>query len=172
MITIEAEPYGAPPVLPYRDGQPVPPGYRLEGTGGGGLIAAGLLIGGAVYAGGLIAAANSGFSNGTGWLALPIAGPWIAIGSRKIIGCDTVTEEQAVEGFEPISECKDAARDYASGVGFLTGAGIFQAVGLTLVALGISNRDYQLVRYDVAGFELTPKQLGAQGAGLDVTKVF
>jgi hypothetical protein len=160
-------------VLPYRDDQPVPPGYRLDGTGGGGLIAAGLLIGGAVYAGGLIAAANSGFSNGTGWLALPIAGPWISIGSRKILGCDKVTDEEAADpDFNPISECKDAARDYASGVGFLTGAGIFQAVGLTLVALGISNREYQLVRYDVAGFELTPKQLGAGGAGLDITKTF
>jgi hypothetical protein len=133
-------------VIPYRDGQPVPPGYRLESTGGGGLIAAGLVMGGTVYGAGLVIAANAGFKNGTGWLVLPIIGPWAAIGARKI-PCTSQTVNL---------DCIDAAGDELRAVAYLTADGLFQAIGLTLLLAGGSARQHQLVRNDIAGVKLFP----------------
>ena len=63
-------------------------------------------------------------------------------------------------------DCIDAAKDELQSVAFLTGAGVFQAVGLTLLALGLANRGQQLVRQDVAGLTVVPRQFGPRGAGL------
>jgi len=148
-------------VIPYRDGQPIPPGYRLESSGGGGLIAAGLVMGGAVYGAGLVIAANAGFKNGTGWLVLPIVGPWAAIGARKI-PCTSETVNL---------ECIDAAGDELRAVAYLTADGLFQAIGLTLLLAGASAREHQLVRNDIAGVKFFP-HYGKNGLGLDAVGTF
>jgi hypothetical protein len=152
---------GLPPVIPYRDGQPIPPGYRLESSGGGGLIAAGLVMGGAVYGAGLIIAANAGFNNGTGWLVLPIIGPWAAIGARKI-PCTSQTVNL---------KCIDAAGDELRAVAYLTADGLFQAIGLTLLLAGGSARQHQLVRNDIAGVRFFP-HYAKNALGLDAVGTF
>jgi hypothetical protein len=152
---------GLPPVIPYREGQPVPPGYRLESSGGGGLIAAGLVMGGTVYGAGLVVAANAGFKNGTGWLVLPIIGPWVAIGARKI-PCTSQTVNLA---------CIDAAGDELRAVAYLTADGLFQAIGLTLLLAGGSARQQQLVRNDIASVKLVPRY-GRNDFGLDAVGTF
>lgn len=153
---------GLPPVIPYRDGQPVPPGYRLESSGGSGLIAAGLIMGGVVYGASLVYAANAGFENGTGWLVVPVVGPWAAIGSRKI-PCTSKTVEL---------KCIDAAGKELRAVAYLTADGLFQAMGLTLLLAGTSAREQQLVRQDVAKVQFHPRSYGKDGFGLDAVGRF
>ncbi|HEX6275920.1 MAG TPA: hypothetical protein VFZ53_22920, partial [Polyangiaceae bacterium] len=73
----------APPLLPYREGMPIPKGYTLVDRPATGLIAAGLVGLGVAYTTGLIVAASQGFENGTGLLAIPVIGPYAAIGTRE-----------------------------------------------------------------------------------------
>jgi hypothetical protein len=144
-----------PAVLPYRDGQPVPPGYRLEERRNRGLTTGGLVTFGVAYATGLGYAAAKGFEDGTGWLALPVAGPWAAIGAQEI-ECNKRSLE---------NDCVEQALGGAERITFMTVDGLIQAVGLTLVFVGIGVKTSELVRNDVAALrlELRPRYLGMSG---------
>ena len=71
-----------PPLLPYKKGLPVPPGYRVVNRSASGLTIGGGLTFLASYAGALGLAASQKFENGTAYAALPLVGPWAAIGGR------------------------------------------------------------------------------------------
>jgi hypothetical protein len=141
--------------LPYREGQPVPPGYRLEERRNRGLSTGGLVTFGVAYATGLGYAVANSFEDGTGWLALPVAGPWAAIGAQEI-KCNKRSLE---------NDCVEQALGGAERITFMTVDGLLQAVGLTLVFVGIGVKTSELVRTDVASLrlELKPRFLGMAG---------
>lgn len=150
-----------PPMLPYLDGQPVPRGYHVETRGGGLLMAAGGILWGSSYLGGLYAASNAGFENGTSWLVAPLVGPWVAIAQREI-PCDSQNINV---------DCVDEAESEIVSYALLTGAGIFQMLGASLFLTGVSQRQDWLVRDDLTNVALVPLRF-PQGAGLGAVGVF
>jgi hypothetical protein len=144
-----------PAVLPHREGQPVPPGYRLEERHNRGLANGGFVTFGISYATGLGYAVANGFEDGTGWLALPLAGPWIAIGSQEI-KCNKRSLE---------NDCVEQALGGAERITFMTVDGLLQAVGLTLIFVGYGIRTSELVRSDVASLRLELKPRGVAVTG-------
>lgn len=164
-----AAPVGAfaPPVLPYRDGAPIPDGYRLEASSRGGLVAGGAGTLAGAYVIGLGFAVANDFDEGTGWLALPVFGPWVAIGGGEI-RCNRKTLN---------SDCVDQALSEAERITFLTVDGLIQAVGVALMVVGVVSKHRELVRSDVAKLEpvpgvvVRPRSVGS-GLGLGAGGVF
>lgn len=144
-----------PPLLPYVKGDSVPEGYRVESRGGGLMMAAGGILWGTAYVGGLYAASNTSFENGTSWLVLPIIGPWVTIGKRNI-PCDSNNINV---------DCVDQAEDEIVAYALLTGAGITQLVGASLFLVGVSQRSDWLVREDVGSVAVLPMRVGSSGVG-------
>src|SRR5262245_15843019 len=99
-----------PAVLPYPEGQPIPKAYRLESHANTGLIIGGLVTFLASYSTALVFAASHDFDNGLGWTALPVVGPYGAIGARSF-GC-TQTDPRS-------SKCLNRAVDEVKAVTFL-----------------------------------------------------
>ena len=65
-----------PKTLPYLDGAPQPPGYRLEESKMKGLIIGGIVPLSALYLISLTVASENNYHGTAGWLALPVAGPY------------------------------------------------------------------------------------------------
>jgi len=153
----------APPVLPYREGVEPPSGYVLTSHRNGALMAAGGLSFGGSYAGGLIYAMGKSFDNGTGWLAVPILGPWAAIGKRDF-KCDSSSNVDQ----EDIDKCVDGALGEVTSITVLAMLGILQAVGATIFFTGVADTTEEWVRADLVDVELkaTPGQVGESGHGL------
>lgn len=158
----QAPPAWRPLALPYRDGDPIPTGYRVESRGGGLLIATGLITWGATYGAGVVAAADDGFGNGTGWLMVPVVGPWVALTHRSI-PCDSSSLDV---------DCVDEAEGELRAFAYLTGAGLFQALGAALFVAGVGVRHQELVRNDVAGWQLDPSATVDGSWGLTATRAF
>jgi hypothetical protein len=107
-----------------------------------GLIVGGVATFGAMYALSLGYAASNNFESGLGALAVPVLGPWIALGSRDF-ACDPgVTEAAALA-------CQQKTVDEAATVAVLSGLGVAQMVGATLTMIGIFDRDELWVRSDL-----------------------
>ena len=79
-----------PPTLPYEEGQPVPAGYRVESRLRKGLLIGGLVTFGSLY---LVSAFTGGAAQDDKFtpLFVPIAGPFITIGTAKAEGVGTFT---------------------------------------------------------------------------------
>jgi hypothetical protein len=139
-----------PPLLPYKKGLPVPPGYRLVERS-----ASGLTIGGGVtflgsYLAGLGLAASQGFGNGTAYAAIPVLGPWAAIGGRTFRCNATVAvsaSEKAVQN--AINQCVGTAFNEVTTVVFLTADGLVQATGAVIFFVGLASGYQELVRRDL-----------------------
>jgi len=141
--------YGAPPgmpsaaTLPYEEGDPIPPGYRLDSR-----VRKGLVIGGAVTFGvpwffsAMIASiVDSGSIRSDAWpLFIPALGPFIAMGTLDSEGAGTF---------------------------WLALDGVAQAGGLAMLIAGIVAQEKRLVRIGESGasMTLTPMQLGQGGMG-------
>lgn len=170
---VPVAPYPAwpPAVLPYRKGQPVPEGYRLEET-----AATGLVVGGAVtfmiaYAGGIALAAREGFENGTGWMLAPVIGPWASLAAREH-PCSSVVGSDLLEGRRIVDQaCINDAVGEAFTLVLMTIDGLMQATGATLFFIGLSTRERQLVRKDVALLRVAPRITPGR-LGLDVGGTF
>ncbi len=131
-----------PPVLPYYDGMPVPPGYRVVNHPATGIIAGGLVGLGASYGAGIIVGATQGFKNAAGWLGAPLVGPWLAVAERKYEQCKTTTVEQA-------RACVQHAVGEVQFITFVAVDGVFQlATGFLTLAGLLSSRD-ELIREDL-----------------------
>ena len=61
----------------------MPPGYRVESRPATGLLATGGVTLAASYLAGLVIAQHHRFGEGMGWMAVPLVGPWGAIGARS-----------------------------------------------------------------------------------------
>ncbi len=141
-----------PGILPYRAGMPIPQGYRLDSHINSGLVYGGLAIWAAPYLTGLIAAAASGFTKESGWLALPIVGPFIAMGGRTIdctvLGQPTTggtgTNLNSVE-----DQCRKSAIKEARVVALLTVDGLLQTTGAIMAVAGLLSPSEYLLRNDV-----------------------
>jgi hypothetical protein len=151
-----------PAVLPYRDGIPIPPGYRVEHRSANGLIAGGLATLVVAYGAALAVGLGDGFKDGTGWAVLPVIGPWAAIGARSF-HCDN----------DPLkaNDCVKNAFSEVQTIAILSADAVVQATGAVLFLAGLGSGDDELVRTDIAGMtsvRLTPRAVGATGFGLGV----
>ena len=147
-----------PALLPYREGLPVPPGYRVEHRSANGLVAAGLASFLAAYGTALVVGAGESFSDGTGWLVVPVIGPWAAIGARTY-HCDNDPTHA--------NQCIHGAFNQVQTIAILSGDAVVQATGAVLFLAGLGSGRDELVRSDLqAGVRVTPQVVGATGFGL------
>jgi hypothetical protein len=141
--------------LPYQEGEPVPPGYRVIEQKRRGLIIAGSLTAGIPWALGVAVASGANFEDKTGWLTVPVLGPWLMIaagGADEEKNCDsTVT-----------SDCYD---DHASVRGVLALDGLVQAAGAVMFVCGMAIPRKRLVREDVT-VSMLPTRVGRDGYGM------
>jgi hypothetical protein len=117
-----------------------------------GLVIAGSLTLGVPYGLGLIAASSADFANDSGWLVVPVFGPWLTLANRE--ECDP-TED----GFE-------CAEDAVVRI-YLTLGGLAQATGAVLLLIGLTSTRPTLVRDDEARLRISPMRVGS-GYGLGV----
>ncbi len=157
-----------PPLLPYKKGLPVPPGYRVVERSATGLTVGGGLTFGAAYAAGLALAASQGFDNGTAYTAIPVLGPWAAIGGRtfncKVAVATTSVSSVALQ--KAINKCVGFAFDEVTTVVFLTADGLVQATGAVLFFIGIASGHEELVRSDLPKAAVYPLQGGGAAFSL------
>jgi hypothetical protein len=141
-----------PPILPYEKGLPVTPGYRVVERSASGLLVGGALTFGAAYAAALAFGASQGFDNGTSYGAIPIVGPWAAIGGRSFRCSTSIPVSQNTTGKavqDALNKCVGAAFDEIFAVVFLTADGLIQATGAVLFFVGLASGREELVREDL-----------------------
>jgi hypothetical protein len=140
-----------PPLLPYKKGLPVPPGYRVVERSASGLTIGGGLTFVGSYVAALGLAATQGFGNGTGYTAIPVIGPWAAIGGRSF-KCKVSVATSSVSSValqKAINKCVGFAFDEVTSVVFLTADGLLQATGAALFFVGLASGYEELVREDL-----------------------
>lgn len=153
----------APALLPYRAGLPVPPGYQVEHRSANGLIIGGvasLVVG---YATALAVGGGDNFKNGTGWVVLPVIGPWAAIGARSY-HCDNSATD-ILQAQASANQCVRGAFNEVQTIAILSADAVVQATGAILFLAGLASGEDLLVRTDVAGLRLTPRAVGRDGVG-------
>lgn len=153
-----------PALLPYRDGLPVPPGYRVEHRAATGIILGGLATLGIAYSTALIVGASANFGDGTGWLAIPVIGPWGAIGARSY-HCSN----------DPLqaNKCISGAFSEVQTIAILSADGVIQAAGAVLFVVGLASGHDELVRTDQpVSFRVLPQKVGSDGYGFGVSGRF
>jgi hypothetical protein len=139
---------------------PIPPGYDVVKRPATGLLAGGLVGLGVAYAGGVVFAAVNGFKNGTGWLAVPVVGPWGAIGARNYETCRTRTVAEA-------KACVRNAVKEVQVITFFAVDGIGQLAGGLVTLAGALSAKEELVRSDlvkVEGVSVLPPVQGSPWA--------
>jgi hypothetical protein len=147
-----------PAILPYREGLPIPPGYRVEHRSANGLIAGGLATLGVAYGAAIAVALGDNFKDGTGWTIVPVIGPWAAIGARSF-HCDN----------DPLkaNQCVKNAFSEVQTIAILSADAVVQATGAVLFLAGLGSGEDELVRSDIeAGVRVTPRAVGASGFGI------
>src|SRR5690606_33375538 len=94
-----------PAALPAYRNAPPPPGYTATVKRNAGLITAGTIVFASTYALGIGAAGATGFKNQSGWVALPVAGPFVAA-SQRDFDCGNPSTPAAVQACqrETVSE--------------------------------------------------------------------
>jgi len=128
---------GLPPLLPYRDGLPVPAGYHVEDRSAKGLVYTGALSLAASYAAGIGIGLGYKFEGGLGWLAVPVVGAWPAIAGHKI-KCSTVDVEAA-------RQCLKQANREVTKVVLVAIDGMVQTTSLLLLFAGLASGHQELV---------------------------
>jgi hypothetical protein len=147
-----------PAILPYRDGLPIPPGYRVESRPANGLIAGGLVTLSIAYAAAIAVGVGDNFKDGTGWTAVPVVGPWAAIGARSF-HCDS----------DPLkaNDCVNKAFSEVQTIAILSADAVVQATGAVLFLAGLGSGRDELVRSDVeTSVHVTPRAVGTTGFGV------
>lgn len=114
-----------PRFLPYRPGEPAPPGYRYDEQVRRGAVIGGAITGGVPYLLGLLVASSENFTNKRGFLVLPALGPWLTL----------LTRDSTCDAQLPISECTE---DFSTRL-VLTIDGLLQTGGAILIASGVLN---------------------------------
>lgn len=143
----------------YRDDQVPPPGYVLEEQTRRALVIPGVAVVGALYITGIITTGVlQDFPNKTGFLAIPVAGPWITLVSRET-SCDDPNVETTIDGSLECDEDKALDR-------LLILDGLLQAVGTALIVTGFTWTKSVWVREDLANIQLVPGISVARVPGL------
>lgn len=157
-----------PPLLPYKKGLPVPPGYRVVERSASGLTIGGGLTFLASYVAGLGLAASQSFDNGTAYAAIPVAGPWAAIGGRTF-KCKVSVATSSVSSValqKAINKCVGFAFDEVTTVVFLTADGLVQAAGAVIFFIGLASGYQELVREDLPQAAVYPLPEGGAAFSL------
>jgi hypothetical protein len=153
-----------PPLLPYKEGLPVPRGYRVVHRPATGLKIGGGLTFGAAYLAGLGLAASQSFGNGTAYTALPIIGPWAAIGGRSFRCKVPITADATGAAVQrALNACVGEAFDEVTTVVFLTADGLIQATGAVIFLVGLASGHDELVRKDLPKTAVTVFPEGGVG---------
>ena len=134
----------APPAPPeYVEGEPVPPGYRVEERWSTGLLLAGTLTASASY---LLSVAlavpttdDADDQAAERWMIIPLAGPWITVATRERFDCGA-------------SDCVEAT-PWPLIYGFL---GIAQATGTALLVASALNKEKKLVVQGTTEVAISP----------------
>jgi hypothetical protein len=130
--------------LPYNPYSEVPDGYVLQETSIKPLVWSGVLLVGIPYAVGITYAVLADFPGDTGFLAIPLAGPWLAR-----------------------SQESDRAARVALGLD-----GLVQASGAVLLTLGLTFTRKQWVPYDMANVWVMPTATARGQVGLTAGGTF
>jgi len=128
--------------LPYEDGDPVPPGYRLVRQRRRGLIIAGSIVTGVPWVIGVTAATAANFGDNSGLLVLPVVGPWLMLATNDLHGSDKAGERSV-----------------------LVFDGLLQAAGGAMFFAGMLLPRVRLVRSDVV-VSVVPLELGHGAHGI------
>jgi hypothetical protein len=134
-------PYG-PKKMKYNEGDPVPPGYRVEERARTGLVVGGACLFGITY---LLTALVGSVASDLGdkdskWLLLPVAGPFVY---STTYSCDSC----------------------ATGKTFLYIDGLAQGGGVLMFVLGLAGQK-MLIRNDVAKVQIVPTMGKTNGLSL------
>jgi len=140
--------------LPYEDGDPIPPGYKLRRQARRGLVIAGSIVTGVPYAFSVTGAVGANFEDSSGFLLIPVLGPWLMLAS----------------GGANDEDCSTATGYYCSGDqsglrAILVLDGLAQAAGATMFIAGIAMPRKRLVRSDVT-IGMAPASFGRGSYGL------
>lgn len=138
--------------LPYEDGDPIPPGYKLRQEKRRGLIIAGSIVTGVPWVISLTAAVAADYDHKSGFLLVPALGPWLmlAAGGASDEHCSTEL-------------CDDSRSGLRATLVF---DGLMQTAGAAMFAAGFLLPRQRLVRQDVTiGFVPTTLAPGAYGLG-------
>jgi hypothetical protein len=149
-----------PALLPYRDGLPIPAGYRVEHRSASGLIGGGLASLLIAYTTAVVIGASAEFEGGTGWLVVPVIGPWAAIGARSY-SCEN----------DPLraNACVNGAFSEVQTMAILSADAVVQATGAVLFVAGLASGRDELVRSDLpVSVRVSPRAVGATGFGFGV----
>jgi len=148
----------SPPILPYRAGLSIPPGYRVEHRPATSMIVGGLTTLVIAYGAAIGVGVGDNFKNGTGWTAVPVLGPWAAIGARSF-HCNN----------DPLAanDCVKNAFSEVQTIAILSADAVVQATGAVLFLVGLGSGTDELVRSDVeAHVRVTPRAVGRDGFGI------
>lgn len=131
-----------PVALPAYRNFPPPPGYTEKVKRNVGLITAGTIVFASTYALGIGAAGATGFKNQSGWVALPVAGPFIAA-SQRDFDCGNPSTPAAVQA------CQRETVSEAGAVAVLAGIGVGHVLGMTMLIAGLLDKQRLWVREDL-----------------------
>jgi hypothetical protein len=149
------------PELAYSEGEPIPPGYRLEEKPIRGLVVAGYIVSAIPYGIGVMVATGSQFANRTEMLLIPYLGPWLTLGMRETSAC-TKTNGNEGSGLGCVGD--------SLAVSFLVMDGLVQAAGGGLLLGGYLGTRKRLV-YERSGWNWSPGLVGT-GYGIRAAGVF
>ena len=148
-----------PALLPYHAGLPIPAGYRVVHRAESGFIVGGLATLIIAYGAAFAVGADAGFKGGTGWVLLPVIGPWAAIGARGFHCNNDLTVANAA--------CVSGAFNEVQTIAILSADAVVQATGTVLFFAGLANGRDELVRSDLeTGLRVTPRAVGSSGFGI------
>jgi hypothetical protein len=154
-----------PRELKYVEGESAPSGYRYDESARRGPIVAGALVAGIPYVIGLYVAAVAGFENSSGWLAVPVLGPWTMIATRDYgDACDSRDEEN-----RPRDGLRCLGETWL--VMLLVLDGMMQTGGAALITIGYAAPKKRWIREDAASLQLSPMRVGS-GYGLGLNGAF
>jgi hypothetical protein len=156
----------AAPIAPPPD-QGTLEGYEIEEHTPATPIVVGSLLLAVPYATGLGIAAAEGFANGSGWLAVPALGPWLALAGRDN-PCDSAKDAQ--EFNSDVGNC--VAEPFVRGMLVLDG--VLQATGAVVLIVGASSSERRAVprQGGAARVVAMPRPIGRDGYGLGVLGSF
>jgi hypothetical protein len=145
--------------LPYEEGDPIPPGYRLREQKRRGLIIAGSIVTGIPWVISLTAATGADFENKSGYLIVPGIGPWLMLlaggASDRSCGSDSVLCEESRAGLRAV----------------LVFDGLVQSAGAAMFAAGFLFPRQRLVREDVT-VSVVPATIAPGAYGLTAVGTF
>jgi hypothetical protein len=126
--------------IPYRDGDPVPYGYSVHEYRNPALTVGGGVVLGASYLAAVVVAASSSES-GSGWLLVPVVGPFGAIMNQET-RCDDATSLTT----GTTDDCVQTVTTATRRVVVLLADGLLQVAGATMLTIGLTTSDKELVR--------------------------